>query len=151
SLKAVPPDHSYGGDWPFTTETYSPGSGWQPVPATATDASLLPPSMPGVTGDAPMLITPYDRRTGDPITGSGEVYEQVSDVEFAGFGIPYHFTRTYRSRVSSLTHLGRNWDHNFNQRMIGRWFADLQFEGEDCDGSVNYHDGQLNIVHFTTL
>lgn len=90
--------------------------------------------------------SPSPRRGGggDPVAGDGDFLYHETDLTFPGEGLPFEFVRTYRSRVNFLGHLGWGWDHNFNQKLVGRG-PGIAF----CDGSIDYLDGHLGIVHFT--
>ncbi len=101
------------------------------------------------TGTAPIKV-PYLRHPagGDPVLGDGEFFEARTDVELAGYGVHYEFTRTYRSRVNYAGVLGYGWDHNYNQRIIGVIQPGGWIESA-CDNSIEFQDGSLNRVHFS--
>lgn len=78
-----------------------------------------------------------DGQKGDPVTGDGEFLQNETDLTFPGEGLPYEFTRTYRSRAQYTGDLGYGWDHNFNQHLI-----------QNCNGSVVYTNGRGGTVVF---
>jgi hypothetical protein len=75
--------------------------------------------------------------TGDPIyTHSGEVVETVVDLTVPARGIPFTWTRRYKSQVSYLGPLGNNWDFSYNE-----W---LTFDDHDGDGDTDVKHVGLN-------
>ncbi|MBI4431103.1 MAG: hypothetical protein HY587_05275 [Candidatus Omnitrophica bacterium] len=54
----------------------------------------------------------------DIFLNSGELYHSVSDLFIPGRGLAYQFVRTYKSQIAYSGIMGRNWDHNYNMRLI---------------------------------
>ena len=84
------------------TDTDSMGGGGAVIArwTTPIDNSVLPP----------MIIKGGKV---DPVTGDGEFSQIVTDLSFPGEGLPFEFTRTYRSRAFALGNLGYSWDHDY--------------------------------------
>ena len=59
-------------------------------------------------------------KTGDPVLlPTGELFHQTNDLAVsAGTGLPLAFGRTYRSGAQTSGHLGRNWQHNLEERFV---------------------------------
>ncbi|WP_372370415.1 RHS repeat-associated core domain-containing protein [Candidatus Uabimicrobium sp. HlEnr_7] len=56
---------------------------------------------------------------GDPVNLNNLEFTLTAvDLEIAGRGISYKFERTYRSRINFDSSLGKNWDHNYNMRVV---------------------------------
>src|SRR5207248_725623 len=85
--------------------------------------------------------------SGDPIAGSGEFVLTKTDLKFAGFGIPFEFTRTYRSQVQYQGPLGYAWTHNYNRRIL----AQTPDGTPDCAGDVDYVSDRLERIKFFPL
>ncbi|MFH0900128.1 MAG: DUF6531 domain-containing protein, partial [Pseudomonadota bacterium] len=72
----------------------------------------------------------------DPISLSdGELVLRRTDLALPGFGIPFRFDRTYRSRSDSDSSLGHGWDHSYNRRLK------LKQIGDTADRSILYSAG----------
>lgn len=71
---------------------------------------------------------PYKNASGDPYgveVSSGEYVQSVTDLEIPWPGIPFRFTRTYRSKIHKVAEMGANWSHNYMER--------LRAGGTDCN------------------
>jgi RHS repeat-associated protein len=120
-----------------------------PKPALAGRAAGSGGRAPGVAG-------------GDPVLLDGEFFIQRTDVQLAGIGLHYEFKRTYRSQVDFDGPLGSSWDHNYDKLLVidpaYNTFGPLDgaiYPGQhgncyqnDQMESVDYYDGELNVVHF---
>ena len=92
----------------------------------------VPRDVPGTPG-----VPPIRGRKLDPVTGDGEFIQSETDLTFPGQGLPYQFTRTYRSRAPFKSNLGYGWDHNYNQ-----WLQ------PNCDSTVAYSNGEMGTTVF---
>jgi RHS repeat-associated protein len=54
----------------------------------------------------------------EPVASDGEFVVDETDVTLPGIGIPFTFSRHYRSGVDYQTPLGFGWNHTFNQRLV---------------------------------
>jgi RHS repeat-associated protein len=54
----------------------------------------------------------------EPVAGDGEFVVDETDLTLPGVGIPFVFSRHYRSGVDYQTPLGFGWNHTFNQRLV---------------------------------
>ena len=120
---------------------------WDPIDDTPFDANS--PRAPGGP-KLPETAAPGSNQApnaSDPVLGSGEFVHTTTDLSFAGFGIPFQFTRTYRSQVSYQGPLGYGWTHNFNRRIV-----DHSPDGTpDCAGAVYYVSDRLERIKFTPV
>jgi hypothetical protein len=83
----------------------------------------------------------------DPVLGSGEFVLTQTDLDFPGFGMPFQFTRVYRSKVRYFGSMGFGWSHNFQRRIIAK-----TPEGtEDCAGFVYYLSDRMERIRFTVV
>jgi RHS repeat-associated protein len=90
--------------------------------------------------------TDNKQKDGDPVVDDGEFSTSVTDLSYPGFGINFEFTRSYRGRTKLFTNLGHNWDHSYDRKLYGDAVGHTY-----CDGSIDYQDGKLGVVHFTPL
>jgi RHS repeat-associated protein len=54
----------------------------------------------------------------EPVTASGEFVLEQTDLVIEGYGLPFQFTRFYRSGVDYQTPIGFGWSHNFALRLV---------------------------------
>jgi RHS repeat-associated protein len=54
----------------------------------------------------------------DPVSSDGEFSIEETDVSLAGYGLPFRFTRYYRSGVEFQSDLGAGWNHNFGLKIV---------------------------------
>ncbi|WP_081070579.1 RHS repeat-associated core domain-containing protein [Burkholderia stagnalis] len=90
-------------------------------------SKVVPPvGVPVPQGDALQTTLPGTRGAADrgvvagtePVIGNGEFVLDETDLSFAGYGLPFQFTRHYRSGVTFRTPLGAGWSHSFQQRIV---------------------------------
>jgi RHS repeat-associated protein len=79
----------------------------------------------------------------DPVNPwNGEFVINEPDLELPGYGVPFTFVRTYRSRVDYDGPLGFGWDHSYNRRL-------LPTPGDaTCSGGMLYMAGNGQTVRF---
>ncbi|MEK6677708.1 MAG: RHS repeat-associated core domain-containing protein [Planctomycetota bacterium] len=78
----------------------------------------------------------------DPVNpATGEFVYRHADLTFPGFGVPFEFVRTYRSRVDYQGPLGYGWDHSYNQRLFSE-------ERGPCAGAVRMMTGHGTTIQF---
>lgn len=123
-------------------------AGWPPIE----DTPVLAGQQPGASapGGPPLakekaVDTNQFHSTGDPIAGSGEFVLTKTDLKFAGFGIPFEFTRVYRSQVQYQGPLGYGWTSNFHRRIVDR----SDDGAPDCAGDVFYVSDNLERIKFS--
>jgi hypothetical protein len=70
----------------------------------------------------------------DPVyISTGEFYQEVTDLTIPGIGMPFKFTRKYRSLNTLFdSPIGYAWDFNYNRKISMH---------EEEDGSLDYFDG----------
>jgi uncharacterized protein RhaS with RHS repeats len=76
---------------------------WMKLPAPQATARSLP--APSVLGT-------------EPVAADGEFTLQETDVTLAGIGLPFEFTRYYRSGIDYQSSIGWGWNHNFGLRIV---------------------------------
>jgi RHS repeat-associated protein len=54
----------------------------------------------------------------EPVAANGEFILEETDVTLAGIGLPFQFTRYYRSGIDYQSSLGWGWNHNFGLRLV---------------------------------
>lgn len=156
--------------------TQAEASGWDltPInscggasPQTGTgyiDAATINPTVTSrITGAgrSPAMLPRHRRPAGgDPVLGDGEFLIDRTDASLAGLGIHYEFHRSYRSGNENDGPLSPGWDHNYDQRILGQVIGNTtspDFDpivfgdeiGANCDGTVQYQDGEGNVLLFT--
>jgi len=80
----------------------------------------------------------------EPVLGSGEFSMEETDLHYAGFGVPYTFTRYYRSGITMLTPLGAGWTHSLSRRLI-------EHPADNCQGAypdVDYVSEKMERIRF---
>ncbi len=71
----------------------------------------------------------------DPVNpANGEFYLERTDMAFPGKGVPFAFSRVYRSRIAYRGPLGHGWDHSLNQKIVSTGSL-------TCSDEVLYHMG----------
>jgi YD repeat-containing protein len=61
---------------------------------------------------------------------SGEIHQQITDLQMPGRGLDFVWTRTYRSRTGEATSQGNRWTHSYDVRCdvkpgeVGAWIYD---------------------------
>lgn len=101
----------------------------QPIPGLTTDVVIVDASGSYVQavpngGRLPVYQTnttsrlPFAIPNTEPVAGDGEFTVDETDLTLPGNGIPFVFTRHYRSGVDYQTSLGFGWNHTFNQRLV---------------------------------
>jgi RHS repeat-associated protein len=155
--------------WLFAAQVCLAGPATQQLPLVPTPYNA--PTRPRPTGSAPAITPPSIARLdtqlgigkggtppvagGDPVLADGEFFLQRTDAQLAGSGLPYEFTRTYRSRVDFNGSLGVAWQHNYDKRIVmdAAFFDNTLPYDNPCLGDptlqgADYYDGALNVVHF---
>jgi len=56
------------------------------------------------------------------VAANGEFMVDDTDVVLPGFGVPFVFSRHYRSGVDFQSPLGYGWNHSFGRRLVS-WLA----------------------------
>lgn len=155
-----------------TQNSLAAAGGWNATPlvcggATVEDADGIEAATPAVTpaarlggaGRFPNELPRFRKAAGgDPVMGDGEFSIQRTDIAYPGKGMRYEFTRSYRSGLELDSPLGSGWDHNYDQRVIGKPVFDpyddakLPFAGDViapfCDNTVQVQDGAGSLVLF---
>jgi RHS repeat-associated protein len=112
------------------------------VPTTQTNLPTPKASMP----QRPVALRPFT----EPVFQDGEFVVQETDVRLPGFGIPYTFTRYYRSGVNYQSPLGFGWNHNLGQKIIE---LESNYENANsCSGSHNdvvYVSAMMDRIRFS--
>jgi hypothetical protein len=123
--------------------------------------SITPTSRLNGAGRPPAKLPRYRRAAGgDPVLGDGEFLIDRVDASLAGQGLHYEFRRSYRSGLENDGPLGSGWEHNFDQRILGKAVFDQDdpsFDpttagdviGTNCDHTVQYQDGTGSYELFT--
>jgi RHS repeat-associated protein len=150
--------------FPDGTEQATSNAGWTFSPpacsggassggATPPTPAPTPTTRMDATGSSPLRLPALRHPAGgDPVLGDGEFVESRTDVSLAGYGVHYQFTRTYRSGINFQGPLGYNWDHNYDQRLLGLYVANQDGTGEmqtTCENTIDYQDGSLDRIQFT--
>ncbi len=110
-------------------------------------------------GRVPNMLPRFRKPAGgDPVLGDGEFTIQRTDVTLPSYSVPFRFSRSYRSGSQMDGPLGVGWDHNYNQRILGKVLYDPQASGfpttvgditdTNCDGTVQWQDGQGGLQVF---
>ncbi|MCW5970849.1 MAG: hypothetical protein KIT57_20280 [Blastocatellales bacterium] len=74
-----------------------------------------PTGQPGGDSDGQGTGSEPGKTGGDPVVlASGQLYHQVTDLEVAGLGLHFAFTRTYLNQTIYKGPLGYHWDHAYN-------------------------------------
>lgn len=86
----------------------------------------------------------------DPIANNGEFLVDDTDVTLPGYGVPFTFTRHYRSGVDYQTSLGYGWNHDYARRIVP---VTTLFPGHPsaCSPAVAdvvYVDARMNRIRF---
>ncbi|MFH0888318.1 MAG: RHS repeat-associated core domain-containing protein [Planctomycetota bacterium] len=90
-----------------------------------------------ITNQGP-IVNPNE--SGEPFfTHNGELNMNVTDLTIPGRGMPFQFTRTYRSQIDFNGTLGYGWDFNYNERLIEK----------TADNKVIYLNGSARVDEFT--
>lgn len=167
--------HSDGAPYCSAEETRAAENGWSLTPLScqgfkqqeATEfidspmPTVAPQAYPTSNGRPPNQLPHLSKPAGgDPVLSDGEFFLQRVDAELAGYGLHYEFRRTYRSGIDTSGPLGSRWNHNYNQRLIGKvlytpspsnydpkTLGDLI--GPNCDRTISYQDGEGNLQRFT--
>ena len=86
----------------------------------------------------------------EPVAGDGEFVVDETDISLPGLGIPFEFSRHYRSGVDYQTSLGFGWNHNFNQRLVnsGSAFIPVQGAATPTQPDMYLIDDRLQQVRF---
>lgn len=64
-------------------------------------------------------VNPTEAPRSDPVEAfNGEFVYRKTLMSFPGFGVPFRFEVTYRSRVAYEGPVGFGWDHSLNQRLL---------------------------------
>ena len=85
----------------------------------------------------------------EPVLSDGEFTIEETDLRFPGFGIPYAFTRYYRSGVHYRTPLGAGWSHSMQRRILKANSA-----ASDCSAAypdVFYLSERLERIKFSPV
>jgi YD repeat-containing protein len=124
----------------FTVIKNSKGDGIGLLPSNGKIPCPQSSSLPSVAGTA------YGT---EPVTHNGEFIVEETDVNYPGFGIPFTFTRYYRSGIKYQTPLGFGWNHNFARRLVE---AVTSYDaGSGCSTAqhdVFYINEQMNRIRF---
>jgi hypothetical protein len=72
------------------------------------------PSQQGESASELLASLPHS----EPVAGDGEFVIDETDVQLPGLGIPFEFSRHYRSGVDLQTPIGYGWNHTFNERIV---------------------------------
>jgi RHS repeat-associated protein len=76
----------------------------------------------GMARDSARLMVPLT----DPVAADGEFTVEDTDIEFAGFGLPFKFNRHYRSGVDFVSILGAGWNYSYGLRLYPPTSSDPQ-------------------------
>jgi len=113
-----------GATYLLTQTTTQPAAGqknWTPVINALTQKLeyLLPSSanLPSVQGESTPQIGTRLPDT-EPVAGDGEFVIDETDLDLPGIGLPFRFSRHYRSGIDEQSPLGFGWNHTFNQRLV---------------------------------
>lgn len=87
----------------------------------------------------------------DPVAPNGEFVIDTTDVTLPGYGLPFTFTRHYRSGVIYSTSLGYGWNHEYARRIVSLRTTPTAATPSRClnkPREVAYVDARMNRVHF---
>ncbi len=134
------------------TQNDAPADQATPAPADVIQGARtqgvgpLPPAPPATVPDSGGQGTASSPRSdaktgGDPLVlASGQLYHQVTDLEVAGRGLHFAFTRTYLHQSVYKGPIGYCWDHSYNL-----WLREAQEVSPDgtVQNAVYRSTGQL--------
>lgn len=79
--------------------------------------------------------TPPTMSGTEPVAADGEFVVDETDVVLPGVGVPFTFTRHYRSGMNFQSQLGFGWNHNFGMRLV---YATTSYESKTSCNSPKH-------------